>query len=66
MQAADYAALLDAGWEKLQQEIYGQVAEKAAGTSDAQARREMRLQQIRQELEDSAAALEKLGYSNKL
>lgn len=51
---------------KLQQEIYGQVAEKAAGTSDAQARREMRLQQIRQELEYSAAALEKLGYSNKL
>lgn len=54
-------------WQrKLQQEIQRQVSEKTVGTPGAQARRELRLQQIRQELEDSTAALKKMGYHNNL
>ena len=54
-------------WQrKLQQEIYRQVSEKTEGTLEAQTRRELRLQQIRQELENSTAALQKMGYNNNL
>ena len=54
-------------WQrKLQQEIYRQVSEKTEGTLETQTRRELRLQQIRQELENSTAALQKMGYNNNL
>ena len=54
-------------WQrKLQQEIQKQVLEKTAGTPEAQTRRNLRLGQIRQELEDSTAALQKMGYNNNL
>lgn len=54
-------------WQnRLQLNIYRQVQEAEATTPEAGARREHRLQQIQKEMEDSAAALQKMGYTNEM